>query len=512
MLPAGSSGTTLTTTKRLFNAGLTVDDEQRQFLPSLAEALPRLNSDTWRVQPDGRMETTYRLKPGLTWQDGRPLSSEDFAFAGRVYAWTEFGMSASGPQAFIDEVMAADPRTVIIRWSRPYAQAGELSDNFLPLPSHILESAFVQGQIDAFSNHPYWTHEYVGLGPYRIERWEPGSFIDATAFPGYALGSPKIPRIRLVFIPDQNTVVANLLSGAVHIAIDGSVRYGQGALLRREWVPSGAGAVLSWPSSGRYVYAQLRPETASPGAILDLRVRKALAHAIDKQALVDGLLEGEGLPDHAYISPREPYFGLVDAAVAKYPYDPRRAEQLMNEAGFLKTPDGFYASPTDGRFAPDHQVNAGAVQWLQEQAILVDGWRRAGFDMSSSQLPQALQQDNQARTAFSTLASTASGCGTADAALRSLTSDVIPRPENRWRGSNRGAWSSPEFDRLAETFSTALDPTTRAQSAAGMMKIMSESIPGYPLYCNVSVTAYSAALSGPRPGTDWNLHLWEWRA
>jgi peptide/nickel transport system substrate-binding protein len=512
MLPSASAGTTLTATRRLFNAGLSIEDEQRRSLPYLAEALPRLDTETWRVDSDGRMETIYRLRPGLRWQDGEPFTAQDFVFAGRVYAWPEFGLSSSVPHTYIDEVVAPNAQTLAIRWKRAYASGGLLSDNFLPLPRHLLQDAFDQGAADGFSNHPYWTYEYVGLGPYRIERWEPGAFIDALAFQDHALGAPRIQRMRLTFIPDQNTVVANLLSDAVHIAIDGAVRYEQGAVLRREWAPSGAGVVLSWPSSGRYVYAQLRPEKARPQAVLDLRVRKALAHAIDKQALVDGLLEGEGLPDHTYISPREPYFDLVDRSAAKYPYDLRRTEQYMNEARFAKGPAGFYTSNSDGRFIPDHQVNAGAVQWLQEQAILVDTWRRAGFDMTSSQLPQAQQQDNQARTAFPTLASTASGCGTAEDALRSLTSDAIPRPENRWRGSNRGSWSSPEFDRLAEAFNTALDPTLRGQHAAPMITLMTESLPGVPLYCNVSVVAHASELAGPLAGSDWNVHLWEWRA
>lgn len=131
--------------------------------------------------------------------------------------------------------------------------------------------------------------------------------------------------------------------------------------------------------------------------------------------------------------------------------------------------------------------------------------------MSSSQLPLAQQQDNQARTQFSTLASTLSGCGTVQDALPSLASDSIPRPENLWRGSNRGSWSSAEFDRLAEASGTSLDPNVRAQQAAAMMQLMSTSLPGFPLYCALAVLGHSADLTGPLAGTDWNVHLWVWK-
>ena len=67
--------------KRLFNASLSLMDSKGTIRPYLAEALPQLNTDTWKVLPDGRMETTYRLRSNLTWHDGQPLAADDFVFA-----------------------------------------------------------------------------------------------------------------------------------------------------------------------------------------------------------------------------------------------------------------------------------------------------------------------------------------------------------------------------------------------------------------------------------------------
>src|SRR4051794_7117022 len=72
-------------TTRIFNAGLTLIDNTGAPRPYLAADLPRLNTDTWRVFPDGRMETTWKLRPGLTWQNGEPLTSDDFVFAMQMY-------------------------------------------------------------------------------------------------------------------------------------------------------------------------------------------------------------------------------------------------------------------------------------------------------------------------------------------------------------------------------------------------------------------------------------------
>ncbi|MCL6640427.1 MAG: hypothetical protein K6T92_03535, partial [Candidatus Rokubacteria bacterium] len=137
----GSNGP-LTTT-RLFNASLALFDDRGEPRPYLAEELPQLHTESWRVFPDGRMETTYRLRAGLTWQDGTPLMAEDFAFALQVYKHPDLGVFIRVPQGSIDSVQTPDPRTVVVHWRKPYPDAGILSFGDLdPLPRHLLEEPF----------------------------------------------------------------------------------------------------------------------------------------------------------------------------------------------------------------------------------------------------------------------------------------------------------------------------------------------------------------------------------
>src|SRR5262249_39697548 len=149
----------------------------------------QLNTDSWRVFPDGRMQTTYRLKPNLTFHDGAPLSAEDFAFAFRVYATEELGQAQSIPNTHMEDVQAPDAGTVVITWKRLYPGASAIGSSyggtgriFQALPRHILEQSFSQGQPEAFMSHPFWAGDYVGLGPFRLDRWEPGAFIEGSAF------------------------------------------------------------------------------------------------------------------------------------------------------------------------------------------------------------------------------------------------------------------------------------------------------------------------------------------
>lgn len=206
--------------RELFNAMLDFRDENEDPHPQLAEALPRLNSDTWRVFPDGRMETTYRLRPSLTWHDGTPLSAEDFVFAWQVYSTPDFGVASTPPIGPMEAVLAPDPGTVVIRWKQPYPEAVSLDRDFQALPRHILAAPFAEMDPIAFASHPFWTTEYVGLGPYRLTGWEPGAHILASAFEGYVLGRPKIERVKVLFISDPQTALANILSGEVHLVAD----------------------------------------------------------------------------------------------------------------------------------------------------------------------------------------------------------------------------------------------------------------------------------------------------
>jgi len=506
--------TTLTTVRSLFNANLALIDDSGTPRPFLAEALPQLNSETWRVLPDGRMETIYRLRPGVAWHDATPLTANDFVFAWRVYTHPALGQATSTPQGLMEEVVAQDERTVLIRWSRTFPDAGMLNNDFPPQPMHLLQAALDQG-MDPFASSPYWSREYVGLGPYRLTRWEPGAFIEGEANPSYLFGRPKIDRVRVTFIGDANVAVTTILADDVHMLADVAVRSAELPFLKRDWLPRGAGHVLVTPLIYRSAHFQLRAALANPSVLLDLRVRRALAHAIDKQALNDVIYDGAGIMTDGIVPPQMWYFGLVDRAITRYPNDPRRTEQLMAEVGYSRGPDGVFTHPTQGRFQAELRTNA-SPQFETEMHVTADTWRRAGFDFSEAITAAAQVQDAQFRASFSGAYIFGSPVDFGEAPLRNYHSRNIPREENRWLGSNRGAWMNEEWDRIAPGYDTTLDRDQRAQIAVQLAKIYSDEVPSIPISFDPDVIAYVSALRGPRvapPGgaVAWNIHEWELR-
>ena len=505
-------GTSFVVTQRVFNATLGLFDGSGTPRPYLAEALPQLDSSDWLTFPDGRMETRHRLRPGLVWHDGAPLTAEDFVFAWQVYAAPQVGIANVAPQSLIDEVLAPDAATLVIRWKRPYPNAAILpEDNFPPLPRHLLREAFDRDG-ETFAAQPFWTADYVSAGPYRLSRWEPGAFIEATAFEAHSLGKPRIERVKFVFISDSNIALANLLSGDADFAADSSIRFEEGQILQRQWSASAGGSVIMRPSSYRGVFVQLRPDVVSPRALLDVRVRRALAHSLDRQVLNEGLFDGQAVMSEVpFISPRISYAVEVERAVVRYPLDPRAIERLMTEAGFVRGGDGYYASPGEGRLQFEVTTLAGPYRDA-ELATLASGWRQVGFDFKESFLPPALAADNQARATFPGLFSYSTGSG--EYALAAFTTAGIGTPENRWIGPNRPGWSNAEFDRVAAGFTAAIASAERVRHIAEMARIMTEDLPTIPLMYELRAFAHVAAVRGPQAEADeavvaWNIHEWD---
>jgi peptide/nickel transport system substrate-binding protein len=497
----------------LFSAYLGARDAREQAYPVLAEALPQLNTESWRLLADGRMETLFRLRPGLAWHDGQPLTAEDFVFGRRAaMSRIEWGLSQPSLELqLIEEATAPDAATLLIRWRQPYSEA--LLPDILPLPRHLLEASLDQGVAEAFGSLPYWSTDYVGAGPYRMERWAQGAFIEAAAFERYALGRPRIERVRLTWSNDPNVTVVRMLAGDAHISLDSALQFQQAATLRREWT-SGGGSILLSPTQLRYLQVQHRPQYVSPTALQDVRVRKAVLHAIDRQALADALLEGEGIPAESFVPPTVGYYDAVPPAIARYPYDVRRTEQLLAEAGLMRGVDGFFTGPGE-RFTPEMRGLAEG-QEAQETTILADFMRRAGIDANLNLLAatQRTQSDELKATfpAFTTNYNTLNR----DFGMAKNASARIAAPENRWSGSNKIGWSNPEYDRLFDIYNTRLDRDERNAYMVQMLKLVSEELPSLPLYFNYEVVAHVAALQGPQiPAPEsaryGNIHEWQWR-
>lgn len=515
--PPTTSGITPSAPTMIFSGWLVVSDGRNVPRPQLAEKLPQLNTADWQVFPDGQMETTYRLRSGLTWHDGAPLTAEDVVFGWKVFVWPEMGVPMDPPIRLVQEITAPDDRTVVIRWKQPYGQAGELDTTRYggvpPMPRHLLESKYRAGDVQAFLNDPYWTTQFVGSGPYRLDRWEPGAFIQASAFDSFIEGRPQIEQLKLVFLPDPSAAVASLLAGDVHVAAEDAIGFEQGSVLKKQWESRGAGVVLLTPNKSRFLQVQFKPDYVSPRAILDLRVRKAILHLTDREALSAAILEGEVAVAHTLTGPVEEYFSELDRIATKYAFSPQLADRLLADAGFVKGRDGLYADAAGQRLNMELRAFA-ADPGPSEAAILSSQWKTLGLETEIAIIPAAQSQNLELVSAYPALRIEQTGLnGTTP--INKLVGSAIATADRRWAGVNRGGWLNPEYDRLVDVFVGSLNRSERNQAAVEAFKIAGDALPAIPLYYLSLASAYTSTLQGMTGGysgdTAWdNVHQWRW--
>jgi peptide/nickel transport system substrate-binding protein len=298
--------------------------------------------------------------------------------------------------------------------------------------------------------------------------------------------------------------VANVLAGGIQYIDITALEFEQALVLKRQWAATNEGTIAYNPTKIRYVQIQFKPEVAAPAPVQDLRVRQALSHAIDKQSMVDAMIDGEpGIAD-TFLSPLAPYFRNLDQVVHKYPFDFRRTEQLMNEAGLRKDGSGFYGQ--DGtRFTPE--IAAFAGQGEKEALLLQDSWKRAGVETNLRTITPAQQRDLELVSTYPAFRIEQTNAD--QPGIHHITSGCA-RAERAWVGSNRGCFSDPEYDRLWSIFLSALDKTERTNAHVQAMKLLSEKVGGMPLYYGYLITGFPNSLVGPKYAfTD--IHTWSYK-
>lgn len=494
---------------------VTVQGDRDEILPQLARELPSLDVGTWNVLPDGRMEVTWRLRPGVRWHDGTEFTSADVRFGWEVSVDSVAPLGVASPTArSIEAIETPDPYTAVARWRKPSRFGGQMARNQVNLlPRHLLEQDFLTNKA-GFASHPYFTSTDVvlGTGPYRPVAWERGSHVTVEAFDGYYQGRAKIDRVTFRFIRDEQTTLANVLSGAVDVANRG-VSYEGTLFIQREWAKSGAGTVQNQPTNYRHVLFQLRPEVASPSDLLDPRVRRALIHAFDRQQLVEGIFPGVGpeMVADAIGFPGTPIGDAMGPHIARYPFDPRRATSLLEDVGWRVAADGLLAKGSTERFRLE--LNASGGDEDNKTFALMEGdYRRLGVDLTFKSFGGRRQTPEESAR-FSGLQKTGLPFNQPTFGAR-WDSREIAGPENRYSGGNRSGYASPAFDRALDELERSLRSADELRQWAEAWRILTEDAAVMGLFFVPQPILVRRGVVGALPGNasgsaTWRAHTWD---
>jgi peptide/nickel transport system substrate-binding protein len=411
---------------------LVTRDVSGKIVPQIATA--------WRYLDDTTIE--FDVRQGVTFHDGSPLTADDVAFSIRRIISPEL----KSPQlSQFDQIESAEVSggKVTIKTKTPYpalfAQLVKLS---------IVPKSVVEKVGDARFNL-----EPVGSGPYKLNSWSKGVQTTLVANENYWRGKPQFKSVTFRVVPDVSTRVADLRSGQADLV--------------RQLGPDEANALKSDPQlkvlaapTERVGYMFIN---ALSGPTADVRVRRAIAHAIDKDALVEALLQGYGKPVNIVLTPAN--FGYIEE-VKGHEYDPTKAKALIKEARAEGANLTFLTSP-----AYDRRLVEALQQMIQEVGLKVE--------IVALDHPTFLRRRQGRPDEAGSLSLGRWSCACQDA-------DGVIFPLFR----SGGLWSkyvNPAYDAEVDAARRVLDEKERLEHYRKAFEILREDVPGIGLYQDYAI-------------------------
>jgi len=372
---------------------------------------------------------------------------------------------------------------------------------------HLLERSYRDSK-ENFLNQQYFNQDFIGLGPYRITRWESGSHLDLTAFDKFFLGKAKIDSIRVQFIPDSNTMLANLRARSLNamLTLGSAPDFDAMMTLKKEWEAEKYGTVLMDPISYRFIEPQ-QFHSPSPPDLADTRVRQALLLAIDRPELARVAFGEFGVVADSWEHPSFPNYNALKDAMITYPKDTRRATSLLQEAGWQLGGSG--ALEKAGR---PFNLTMRDADGVRDVEIISAQWKELGITGSYEQRNAVALRDRKDRTTFTGVDVTSNPMGLASV-TRKTASYNIATEENRWTGTNRGGYINPAWDDLDKRLLLALDDRARLDVEREMIKVYTADLPLMPLYFRNDLVPEAGGLTGVKANVGtahrgFILHTW----
>jgi peptide/nickel transport system substrate-binding protein len=455
--------------------------------PALLQEIPTVANGG--VSADGRT-IRYRLRSGVRWSDGRPVTVSDVLFTLRAILDPRNPVRSHEGYDLIDRAVAMNDRTLVFHLKRAWAPAvmTYFSYGFSPqfvLPAHVLvhEQPLERAE---FNGDPG-----VGDGPYRFISWERGERLEYAANGRYWRGAPPVTKLDIRTIPDPSTNLLLLRSGAIDWNL---LAPSQVAVVRGD-------PAIAFRAVPTAVVAGLVFNT-SHVPLDDVRIRRALAMSIDRDAISRKITLGY-YPVTNMIQPR--FSWAFDPAVREPSFDPAAADRLFDAAGWRRGAGGVRqrdGTPLRLVYTQFPETATGVRVATAVQAAL----RERGVDLTVKSISNA--QLFLPRTGV--LAT-----GAFDLAYVPWTMGADPDDSSVLRcgaPSNYMRWCDAQVDRLEGAALSATRNSVRKKIYAAIARIVAAQVPVLYLFNADYVYAYRKRLAGFAPNAftpTWNAYRWQ---
>ena len=446
-------------------------------------------AENWTISAD-KTTYTFKLRSDLKWSDGKPLTSADYKFAYDQAIKPENNYPYISNLELIKSYEAPDPQTVVITLNEAITVGLEATTAVTPLPKHIWENLDWSDP----SKNPQITSPTVSSGPFKLKEWQRDNYAIFEANDLYYGGRPRLDSYTIRIVPSQEIAYQMLKKGEVDAAPLTPDNYAdakaQPNLTMYEW----------WPAAAQWNYLGFnlrRPHFKDPN------VRRALSHAIDRNAIAERIQNNLAQPTHSVFPPTS---WVHNPDVPKYEYNPEQARQMLDAAGLRPGPDGmrqFEGKPLKLRilFGPVTSKTAERVATVTQQWL-----REVGVDSEIQGLEWGAYLSAVKSEPFDW-----------DLNVGAWRSTIEPHWMNQiWREDsipelNHVGYVSQRVEELFVQGSKEFDVQKRKEIYGQIQQIISEDAPYIFLTYGMSYRAINSRIAGIKPtklGIGYNIEQW----
>ena len=497
--------------------GLVTIDEKGEFVPMLAQELPTLDNGGLS---DDYLTVTWKLRDGLKWSDGEPLTSDDIKFTVEVLSNPNSGaVSGTGGFDLITNVETPDDTTAVLTYSQPYP-------GYLDQFAYGLLPRHATGNPEEMSSWD-WNRQPVGAGPFVVSDWVSGESITMTRNPNYfEEGKPYLDSLVFRIVPEPAAQTAMMLNGEAQFHLwPGEFKEDYDKLLAgkatQHLIPGIWNMAIDFNLSAPF---DGDPSAAAPHPILgDIRVRQAIAHAINYDSLQQDVLKG------SVSNSTNPFaYGWYQCDLPrKYGYDVEKANQLLEEAGWVMGDDGIRVA-RGAKYAPDGTRLSLELQGYTAfdplqltEEFIVENLKAVGIEARIQNYDFSIIfgsfEDNSPRMIgdydmliFDRGFTTEPQGYVSDA----YTSTSIPTAENP-TGGNYFRWVNPDVDKALETAGSSFDQQVRKDAYCQVGQAVIDDIPQIYLYLFQDNYGVADSLTGYNLSTwgsmSWGAQNWKYK-
>lgn len=467
-------------------SGLLVTNDKGEWLPDLALEVPTLQNGG--VSQDG-LTVRYKLRPGVTWHDGKAFTAEDVKFTWQTIMNPKVSVISRDGYNKIAAIDTPDSHTVIIRFKEYYAPHLTLFTSILP--KHILE--FEDINKSSFNRAP------IGTGPFKLKEWRLAEAVVLEANIAYYRGKPNLDTILYKVIPDNNILLTQLKAGALDIVTN--IPFSQ-----IEQVKSIGGMQVVNTPNMIWEHFDFNLDNT---LFQDIKVRQAIALGIDKQALIVNVLKKSASPA---VGDQSPLSWGYNPAAQQVVRDTGAARDLLYQAGWKEGTDGIFAK--DGRkLAFSLSVPTGSKTREAVAQAISNQLKEVGIQVDVKMVDGKVFFGDLLKNHRFETAMYAWVAGVDPNNFNLWNSKSIPSAKNQYVGQNYPGWRNAEIDSLTEQGIYTPDIEKRKQIYFRIQDLILQECPIIPLYFrnNIDVVKNTVANyhANPTPsGSLWNA--WQW--